>query len=666
MFATPRRLAVRLGRVAGRQEDRTLEVAGPPVKAAFKEGKPTKAAEGFARGQGVSVEDLVRRETPKGEYLYAVVHQPGRAAAELLPGAVERALKGVAFKRSMRWGASEATFARPVVWLSASHAGRVLPARFAGVEAGGESRGHRFLAPEPFSVTDDVFAYVARLEARRVVADPARRREMILERARELAREAGGELLAHEALLDEVTQLVELPVPLLGRFDPRFLEVPKEVLVSEMEAHQRYFPVVGADGALLPYFVVVAGTEVEDAARSLAGYRRVLSARFSDGAFFFAEDQKRPLIDRLEDLAAVRFHRDLGSVRDKVERFSRLAFRLASELAEPLGLSAPLAPPPDPLAAAVEGKDGFAGQLARAGALAKADLTTQMVYEFPELQGVMGAEYARRGGEPEAIARAIAEHYLPRGADDDLPSEPLGALVGLADRFDTLAGIFANGKGPSGTADPFGLRRAALGVIRVLRARGWHLSLDRVLGAAVDELGAARRKKPAAQVVAEVKAFFRARLKAALVGEGVPTDVAEAVLEADHDDVVDAADRARALAELRASADFEPIAVTFKRVANILKGAAPPAPDRESLDAAAEVKLHDAARAVEARVAEAARARSFGAAFGVIADLAPVVDAFFEDVLVMAEDPAVRARRQGLLALAHRTFAPLADFTKLS
>ena len=668
VFSTPRRIAVRIADVEGRQPDRTLEVSGPPVKAAFKEGRPTKAAEGFAKGQGVRVEDLERRETPKGEYLFAVVHEAGRTAAELLPGAVEGALAGIGFSRRMRWGAGEDTFSRPVQWLVASHAGRVLPASFCGVAAGRHSRGHRFLAPEPFDVVDDPFAYEERLEARKVMVDPARRRGLILEEGRRLARSVGGRLMEAEALLDEIVQLVEWPVPLLGEFDPRFLEVPKEVLVSEMVEHQRYVPVLreGGDG-LAPRFVVVANTEVEDPARSLAGYRRVLTARFSDGAFFFREDQKVPLFDRLEALESVRFHRKLGSVRAKVERFTALAFEIAGRLADEVEGLEPRPAGVEPYALAAGAPAAEAWALARSCYLSKADLTTQMVFEFPELQGLMGAEYARLGGEPEAVASAIAEHYRPRGAEDDLPEGVLGAVVGLADRFDTIAGIFAaNGKGPSGAADPFGLRRAALGILRVLRARRWRLSLAGLIRFALASVVEATGEAAPDPLAADIEGFFRARLKASLTAEGIPTDVAEAALSAGFDDVVEATDRARALHRFRERAEFDALAVTFKRVENILKDASTEPPDVAALHEPVEHRLYEAATTAAREVRARLEAEDHDGAFVEVAELRPAVDAFFEGVMVMAEDPEVRARRQGLLGMVRRAFAPLAAFDKLS
>lgn len=667
VFHTPRRIAVRIPDVAGLQEDRTVEVSGPPIKAAFRDGKPTKAAEGFAKGQGVAVEDLVQKETPKGTYLFAVVEEKGRSSAELLPGVVETALGKIPFTRSMRWGAGNSTFSRPVVWLVASHAGAVLPARFAGLEAGSESRGHRFLSPESFEIGSRPEAYETELERRKVVVDPAERRRRVLEGAEKLAAEAGGRLLEHPALIDEINQLVEWPVPMLGSFDEKYLEVPKEVLVSEMVEHQRYVPVLDDEGALLPRFVVVANTTVEDPALSAGGYRRVLSARFADGAFFFAEDQKRPLAERVPELDAVRFHRALGSIGDKLRRFGLLASKLASALEGQTSVAAFEASSDWSEAAQKAGGESKGWPLARAAYLAKADLVTQMVFEFPELQGVIGAEYARRGGEPAEVADAIEDHYRPRGAEDGVPSGDLGAIVGIADRLDTIAGIFAaNGKGPSGAADPFALRRAALSILRILRDRNWHLSLPALVGEALAKATEVAGKKPAAELEPEVMAFFRARLKASLVAEGIPTDVAEAALSAGMDDVVDAAARAGALAELRRSPDFEPLAVTFKRVGNLLGEASPPRPERAQLAESVEQALFDAAEKLGAKAAAAREARDFAGAFAAVAALRPEVDAFFDGVMVMDQDPAVRDRRLGLLKMVRDSFTPLASFDKLS
>ncbi|MEL7368948.1 MAG: glycine--tRNA ligase subunit beta [Myxococcota bacterium] len=673
VYCTPRRLVVSLT-ADDRQEDRTVEVAGPSVKAAFKDGAPTKAAMGFAKGQKVDVDDLVRRETPKGEYLYAIKSEVGQPAMSVLPDVLESSIAAIPFKRSMRWGHGRGPFCRPLQWMVALFGQTVVPAVYAGVGASDKSFGHRFMAPAPFQVTDRQM-YIEALAERHVVVDHVERRAMVLAGARAAAESCGGTLREDAALIDEITMLVEKPVPLLNTFDPRFLEIPDEVLISEMQHHQRYLPVVDENGRLMPNFVVVANTEVSDPDVSLSGYRRVLTARFEDGAFFFKEDQKQPLFDRVDKLRNVRFHRALGSIYEKVERFSGLAFTLAGTLGGQMSShGAPtdqaFAAPSDLRKFAEEARPEsaerrFVHDLARAGFLAKADLTTQMVFEFPELQGIMGQHYARRQGEADAVSTAVAEHYRPAGGDDALPTSDIGALVGLADRIDTIVGIFSVGKGPTGNADPFGIRRATLGIVAVLRDRGWHISLEGLIADAHARLGE-KAKKNRATVTEEVGAFFRARLRGLITSEGVPTDVAEAVLTASYDDVVDAVARASALATLRGRPEFETIGAVFKRVGSILKGQTPGEVNPSAFTEAAEEQLHAAVVDVAGQVDRAVGDRDFAQAFGVLGDLRPVVDRFFDDVMVMAEDEGVRANRIALVGATHAIFAPLADLSKLS
>jgi glycyl-tRNA synthetase len=685
IFATPRRLAVIIPAIPERQEDQTKEVAGPPVKAAYKDGQPTKAAEGFAKGLGLTVRDLVTRPTPKGEYVFATVQEKGKPTAELLPGAIAESIAAIPFKRVMRWGAGETAFSRPIQWIAALFGTDVVPLQYAGVLSGKTSRGHRFLSPTAFDLASPA-VYAAELEKRSVIADVAKRRAAIVEGAEKLARSAGGRLKKDEALLDEIAQLVEWPVPLLDHFDARFLEIPREVLISEMQHHQRYLPILSEDGGrLLPSFVVVANTTVEDPAVSLDGYRRVLTARFEDGAFFFKEDLKSKLYDRVDRLKAVTFHRALGSIYEKVERAVKLAFWVAGALGDQIqgpgapkktGFHAPsdlrkLADVPPPTHSRNEPAQDLEAErwkwmLARAGFLAKADLTTSMVYEFPELQGIIGAEYARRNGELPEVAAAIAEHYQPRTAEDSLPSGALGAVLGIADRLDSIAGIFSTGKGPTGSADPFGLRRATLAIINVLRARGWHFSLSEAIAEAISLVGK-KRTKGEDEVLQEVREFVRTRLRGVLSDDGIPADVAEAVLSAGYDDIVDAGARANALATLRKGKEFEPIAITFKRVANILKDVKEAhAVDSGKLRVEAERKLHAASESLKAGVAQAIARRDFTKAISAIAEIRPVVDAFFEAVMVMDENPDVRRNRIALVREVHSIFAPLADFTKLS
>jgi glycyl-tRNA synthetase len=671
VFATPRRLAVSVRDVPDRQEDRVVEVAGPPVTAAFRDGQPTKAALGFAKGQGLVVDDLVERDTPKGRYVYAIRHEKGQAALNLLGDAVSRAIDDIPFARSMRWGTHAESFSRPVLWLVALFGDDVLPARFGHVRAGRRSCGHRFLAPDTFDV-ESVDQWKNELESRYVIADIDARRDRILEGARRVASDAGGVVVERPELIDEITQLVEWPVPMVGSFDARFLEVPPEVLISEMEQHQRYLPVIDDRGHLLPSFVVIANTEVEEPQGSLAGYRRVLTARFEDGAFFFAEDRKTPLFDRVPRLATVQFQRKLGSIQDKLDRVAKLSLWLAGALSERLDdVPRSFVAPSElmPFASGPEPDDPeqrFTWALVRSAYLSKADLTTQMVYEFPELQGTMGRHYALLERQPEDVAQAIEDHYRPRGADDEPPKGVLGALVGLADRLDTLVGIFSIGKGPTGSADPFGLRRAAIGALGILAAQGWDLSLRAAVDEALRLLGDRIEKDPAA-VQTEVLAFLRARLKAHLTREGLPTDAVEAVLAAGFDDPLDVEARGRALAELQATPDFEPVATTFKRVGNILQGQASEVdvdPDRFQHES--EQKLHAANRDVAARVDAAVQRRDYSTVFRQLAELRPTVDALFDDVMVMADDPTIRANRVALLAETQGIFAPIADLSRLS
>jgi len=671
LHSTPRRLVVCIPALQDRQEDRTLEVSGPPAKAAFKDGEPTRAAVGFAQSQGVPVESLELRSTPKGEYVFAVRKEAGQATLSLLPALVERCIQAIPFKRSMRWGRGTDSFVRPVAWLVGLYGEHVVPFGFGGLRSGRSSRGHRFMAPEPFEV-ESADQWRRELAQRKVMPDFEARKAAIRAGAEERATEAGGHHLAGDDLVAEIAQLVEWPVPMLGRFDPSYLRIPREVLVSEMEQHQRYISIADDKGRLLPHFVVVANTEVDNPDVSAAGYRRVLTARFQDGAFFFEEDQKTPLFDRVPQLRTVRFHRDLGSIHDKLDRVAALAMWFAGALAPRL-FSGPLVAPADLLSfasgPAPEDEDArFAWGVARAAYLSKADLSTQMVFEFPELQGVMGRTYATLEGEAEDVAQAIDSHYRPRFASDAPPADVLGALVGLADRLDTICGIFAVTKGPSGSADPFGLRRAALGMRSILAGMGWSISISDALQEALRLLGD-KRTRPEAEE--DVRQFFRGRMKAFLIQEGVGADVAEAVLAADADDLVQAEARARSLARIRtgAPADFEAVATTFKRVSNILKqdeGATSGPVEASLFEGEAESALHQANSEVAARVARATEAGAYDEALAEIGALRPAVDRLFDEVMVLAEDPGLRANRVRLLRDTHQIFAPMADLARLS
>jgi glycyl-tRNA synthetase beta chain len=636
---TPRRLTVFVKDLAARQEDLAEDLTGPPTKAAFdKDGKPTKAAEAFAKKAGVEVAAIRRVQTDKGEYCAARREVAGRPARELLPELLGALIRELPFKKSMRWADHDEAFVRPVHWIIALLDGEVIPVEFAGVRSGAETRGHRFHDPAPVAVRS-IAEYLDALAAHHVVVDPAARREIVAREVERLGREAGGTTVPDPGLVAEVANLVEWPVGVLGSFDPRFLEVPREVIVSAMRGHQRYFAVDDAAGALKHAFITVAGTAPRDPAVVRRGNERVLAARLSDARFFFAEDQKVTLADRAERLAGIVFINKLGTMAEKVARVRALAVGFAQVVDAPQGL------------------------VARAADLCKADLTTLMVGEFPELQGVMGREYARRQGEAPEVAEAILEHYLPRGAQDQLPRGLVGAVLAVADRMDSIVGCFGVGLQPTGSADPYALRRAALGVLQIVLARGWRVSLQDLAQGAARGYG-----KPAfTDAVPAVLDFLRGRLRGVLA-ENSPADVVDAVLAVGAADVVDAAARARALAELRQRADFEPVGVAFKRVANILKGeeVAAPAAGLTLPVAPAEQALEDAFAAVAGRAEQQIAAHEYAAALRDLSTLRAPVDTFFEGVLVMDPDPNLKQRRLWLLGRINRLFMRIADFRQLA
>ncbi len=643
---TPRRLAVLVEAVAERSPDVRRQVLGPPVKAAFAPGgAPTRAAEKFAEGHRRSVTDLQRVQTPKGEYLAVDVEEVGKPAAELLPQALFEVVHGLTFRKSMRWGDVEQSFARPVQWLVALHGAAVLPVVFGDVRSGRETHGHRFLAPAPI-VLAHAREYGAALERAHVVADVSQRRSRLHRGVQQAAAQAGGTLLEDEGLLDEVTQLVELPCPVAGSFEERHLDLPAEVLVQEMRAHQRYFSVVDAKGKLLPRFVAVSNTPVRDEALSRRGYERVLGARLTDGRFFFDQDRTTPLAARIPELARVVWQGQLGSYGEKVERIRSLAAWLAREA----------------------GLERLLATVDRAALLAKADLVTGMVGEFPELQGVMGREYALASGEPSAVALAIAEHYLPRGPTDPLPTEDPGALVGLADRLDTLAGLFALRKQPSASADPFGLRRACLGAIRLVLGRGFRLHLGRALDEALRPLASKLPKANLGEARTELLEFFRGRLRA-MWTESVRADVVEAVLSVGFDDLRGTQARVQALAALVQTPEFLPLAESVKRAVNIIEKQGSDiqgnVPEEALFEQPAERALYQQAQAAGARVAAALAAEDVQGALAAAAVLRGPVATFFEEVRVMADDRAVRENRVRLLRAVADVFAPLADFGRI-
>ncbi|MEJ2671874.1 MAG: glycine--tRNA ligase subunit beta [Deltaproteobacteria bacterium] len=641
-WGTPRRLALVAREVADSQAEVTQEIIGPPkAKAVDAKGKPTPAAAGFARAQGVKVSDLVEVDTPRGVYLAVSKSTAGRPApdrlAELLPGFI----LNLSFPKSMRWGTGTISFARPIHWILARYGSAIIPFELGEVASGGLTYGHRFLAPQPMEVTE-AEGYAAALEKAKVIVDPEARRALLEQELTRAAAGVKGEVVANPGLLEENTFLVEYPSVVVGNFDDEFLTLPDEVLITSMREHQRYFSLRRKGGRLLPHFIAVNNTLTRDPSVVAQGHERVLRARLSDAMFFYQEDAKVPLENRVEALKGVVFHSLLGTSYEKMTRFRELAASLARQLAPEL-----------------------ADKVKRAATLCKADIVTEMVGEFPSLQGVMGRIYAGLSTEDPEVAEALFTHYLPRHADDELPPDKIGALVGLADRLDTVCGCFGVGLSPTGTADPYGLRRHALAVIRILRRQELHLNLEDTVAAALTLLKDKLSRSPE-DTAREVLDFFQTRLQHLLLAEGFDHETIAAVLAAGWRDVVNAADKVRALHEVRQSPDFPALAVAFKRVINIAQGADAAEVETNLFEHGEENILFQSTGLMETQVGEALEQRDYPAACRALAHLKGPVDAFFDKVLVMAEEEQLRRNRLALLVRISQTFLKIADFSKIT
>ncbi len=642
-FASPRRLALKVHRLETRQADQEVVLRGPPLRVARVDGAWTKAAEKFAAGAGVAVDALVEREEEKGAYVYAHKLEHGEAAAALLPRLVEQALGALPVPRRMRWGAAEAEFVRPVHWLVMLLGEDVVPCNLYGVAAGRETRGHRFMGPGPLALArpDE---YPARLEEEGyVVASFAARRERIRAEAETAAKAQGGHLVLDPALLDEVTALVEWPVAVTGQFEARFLELPEEVLIATLQDHQRYFPVRAPDGRLAAQFITISNLDSPQPEAIRIGNERVVRPRLADAAFFWDQDRRAPLEARTAMLDSVVFQAKLGSIGAKSARTAALAGHIAGQL---------------------HGDVALAEQAAR---LAKCDLVTAMVGEFPELQGVMGRYYALADGLESELAEALEEQYLPRFAGDRMPAARTGQALALADKLDTIAGIFAIGQRPTGNKDPFGIRRAALGVLRICIECGLDLDLPALIERAV----AAQPVATEDGLARDIWDFLLERLRGYYL-EGAGTLVAshdafEAVLARRPHSLVDFQERLAAVLEFQRLDAAAALAAANKRIANILRQADMHGGDVDEtlLEAGAERALHEQIQALAAEVGPLVAARRYREALEKLAGLREVVDRFFDDVLVMDPEQAVRNNRLALLAGLRALFADIADVSRL-
>lgn len=648
IYATPRRLTLLVEGLAHRQGDLTRQVIGPARAVAFdKEGRPTKAALGFARSQGVTPQELRTVQTERGEYVAVRVEEKGRPAVEILPVLLPRLVLSIPFGKQMRWGEADLRFVRPIRWLCCLYGAAVVPVRIGTVKAGSLTYGHRFLSPGPFAIPG-AGEYLSLLEAQRVIADPERRKAVIRKQVEETAAGLGGRAVIEEELLEQVTHMVEWPVAVAGELDPTYLAMPREVVVTPMQKHQRYFPVQREDGQLLAWFITISNTETPDPSVVRKGNERVLRARLADADFYFREDREVPLSDRLPQLRGVTFQERLGTLYEKTERVMALARYLA-------GLIAPT-------------RRFF---VERAAELAKADLVTGVVREFPELQGIMGREYARLSKEPVEVAQAIGEQYLPRSAGDPIPRSLEGAILSVSDRIDTIVGCLAAGFIPTGSEDPYALRRQAFGAISIMLDFPLHILgllpglVDHALVQVAPKigLGTALEAKPIRERIME---FFRGRLETAMQERGIQADVVEAILAEGFDDPYGALVRARALTEFRGRPDFEALLITFKRVVNILPDGFRGEVDRSRFEDDVERQLHARVEAERGAIEAALASEAYQQALERIAGLRPLVDQFFNTVMVMVDDPALRANRLALLHSIARLLLPIADLRKLS
>ena len=641
-YATPRRLILILRGIPERQEDRVTEVLGPPASVAYDaDGNPTRAAQGFARAQGVDVSELAVVESARGKTVAARRATPGRPASDVLAEVVPHAVAGLSFPKTMRWGEGTRAFVRPVRGVVATLGGRVVSLELLGVPSGSRTVGHPVLADSDFAVTgpDD---YLARLREARVEPDGEARRLRILEGARELADGVGGSVEADSDLAAALADLVEWPGLVRGAFAPEFLELPEEITVTVMRTHQKYLPVRGPSG-LLPYFIAVMDNDADRKGLIAKGNEWVLNARLADARFFFDEDTSQTLESRVPDLARLTFQDRLGDYLQKTGRVEKLCETIAH----------------------LVGRPDLVDPVSKAARLSKTDLTTRMVREFTDLQGIVGGIYARREGLSEAVWRSIYDQYRPAGGADEPPREAAGAVLAVADRFDTLAGLFRLGLVPTGSRDPYGLRRAAFGIVSIATGRQWRLDWKPVARQALAQYPEDLQGLDSEAALEELGTFFAERLRNLLERRGHSYDEVSAVLGVGVWDFADAADRAAALSDARRETDFRSLVLASKRIRNILGSEKADAPDPGLYREDAERQL--AADFLQARhaIEDLASSRRYRDAMETIASIAPSLDRFFVEVLVNCPEEDLRHNRLALLGAIQKEFSRLADFSEI-
>jgi len=644
-YAAPRRLAVHVTELASAQADTMDERRGPAVTAAFDdEGLPTRAVQGFAKSCGVEVEALETLETKKGAWLVFRSEKKGKASRELMPAIIEEALKQLPIPKRMRWGASSAEFVRPVHWLVMLLGKEVVDATLFGIKSGQTTRGHRFHHPDTIYLAEPA-AYAPLLASEgHVMANFSARREAVRAQVMEVAVGLGGRAVIDDALLDEVTGMVEWPVALAGNFEECFLEVPQEALISAMKGHQKYFHVVNEAGVLMPHFITVSNIASSNMDVVRSGNERVIRPRLSDAVFFWQQDRKQPLAKLSARLENVVFQKKLGTLQEKSTRVAALTAEIAARLG------------------------GNRNQAQQAGELSKCDLMTEMVGEFPELQGIMGRYYATLDGAPADVAAALDEQYMPRFAGDELPKNVIGQSLAIADKLDTLIGIFAIGQSPSGDKDPFALRRAALGALRIIIEKALPLDLEQLLKSAAAQYASQGKVTVTDEIIEQAFAFMMDRLRSYYVDKGIGRDLFEAVLSRRPTRPCDFDLRLCAVEAFRQLPQAGSLAAANKRIGNILKkveGDIPVAIDQTLLSEASEQALFKTLSELTDVVTPLFEAGDYSAALTELANLQTAVDRFFDDVMVMADDEAIRNNRIALLNGLHGLFMRAADLSRL-
>jgi len=644
-FVTPRRIAARFSDVPSMQPQRLVQKRGPALASAYDaKGNPTQAALGFAKSCKVDISELKTLETQQGSWLVFEQQEGGLLLADILPAMIEKAINEIPAKKRMRWGDGSEEFLRPIHWVTIVHGKNAVPVKVFGLYASANTYGHRVHAPEALLITD-ANDYLPLLRQAKVIADLTERKQLIQQAIDILGKDQGGNTVIEPELLDEVSGLVEWPVPLSAQFDQAFLEVPQEALISSMQNHQKCFAIKNHHGKLLNTFVLVSNTQAGSPEHIIQGNERVMHARLADAKFFYDQDRKNPLSARLEGLKNMIFQKKLGTLYDKSQRISKLAGAIAKQIA--------VSP----------------RSTERAGKLCKADLLTEMVFEFPELQGIMGNYYARHDGEPDEVCVAIQESYLPRFAKDSLPETPAGICVALADRLDTLMGIFGIGQLPSGDKDPFGLRRQALAILRILIERKLPLDLEELCQMARHGYGGLID----VEVIQQVLHFCFERFKAWYQEQGISLQTIESVLANRVTEPYDCSLRVLAVSHFQTLPEAENLASANKRVRNILQKSGLvfnlqqlPAISPEFLTETAEKNLHMAIEALQRKTEPLIQERKYQEALAELATLQQVVDNFFDEVMVMSDDERLRNNRIRLLGHLSALFMQIADISKLA